>query len=176
MRRRLGILERSDFAQLLQQLFAFGYRAGLVEFRVPDHPLGVEHEGRTLVHAAFLIEDAEGLANRPMRPVIRKQGERNATQLFGPGLEAGRGVGADIQDLDVQLLEFFVVRTEPVDLVRSPAGEGKRHERDHDWPALETGERDFLIVVRSQREIRRCGTCLNRHARSPCGMDRPCRH
>ena len=145
----------SDFAQLLQQLLAFGYRARRVDLRIPDDSPGVEHEGRAAVHAALLVEDAVGLADRPMRPVIRKQGERNATQLFGPGFEAGSGVGADIQDLDVQLLEFFVVRTEPVDLVRSAAGEGKRHERHHDWPALETGERDLLIVVRSKREIRR---------------------
>jgi hypothetical protein len=156
---------------LLQQLLALGYGPRLVNLRVADDSLGVEHVSRALIHATLLVEDAVGLADHAVRPVIREQREGNTAQLFGPGLEAGSGVGADIQDLDVQLLEFFVVRTEPVDLVRSPAGKRKRHERDHDRPAAKTRERDLLVgVVRCERKIRRRGARLNRHASSPCGL------
>jgi len=83
-----------------------------------------------------------------MRPVIREQGKRQSAQLFSPGLEAGSRVGTDLQDFDIQLLEFFVVRTEPVDLVRSAAGERERQKRDHDRPAAEARERNLLIGVR----------------------------
>jgi hypothetical protein len=70
-----------------------------------------------------------------MRPVVGKQGKGHAAELLGPYFEAGNGICADLQDLDVQLLEFFVVRTEPVDLILSPAGEGKGQKRDDGAPA-----------------------------------------
>lgn len=111
-----------------------------------------------------------------MRPEIRQQGERNAAQFFGPSLEAGRGVGTELQNFAVQLLEFFVVRTEPVDLVRSAAGKCERHERDHDRPAAEARERDLLIGVRGQCEIGCCGSSLNFHAGSPGRVRRQSRH
>lgn len=111
-----------------------------------------------------------------MRPVIREQGERQTAQLFGPGLEAGRRVGTDLQDFDIQFLEFIVVRTEATDLILSPAGKGKRQERDDSAPAAETGERDFLIgVMCSEREIGRCGSCLNFHVSVPCSVRRQSR-
>ena len=85
--------------------------------------------------------------------------------MFRPALQAGNGVGADLQDFDIQLLEFFVVRTEPGDLILSPTGERKRKEAHDDGPAAETGERNLLItVVRSEREIGRCAACLKLHA------------
>lgn len=111
-----------------------------------------------------------------MRPVIREQGKRQAAQLFGPGLEAGRRVGADLQDFDIEFLEFIVVRTEATDLILSPAGKGKRQERNDGAPAAETGERDFLVgVMCSEREIGRCGSSLNFHVSSPCRVRRQCR-
>ena len=157
----------SELLELFQQLFALGYGPGLVNLRVSDIPLRVQDERGALVHAPFLVEHAIGFAGRAVRPVVREQRERNAAQFLGPPLEAGRGVGADIQDLAVQLLEFFVVRTEPVDLVRSPAGEGEGHERNHDRPSAETGERNLLVGVRGEREIRRHAAGLNCHERSP---------
>jgi hypothetical protein len=63
-----------------------------------------------------------------VRPVIGEEGKRNAAQLLRPGLEARNGIGADLEDLDVQLLEFFEVRTEPGDLVLSPARECEGEE------------------------------------------------
>ena len=109
-----------QLAQLLEQLLAFRDRPRLVHLRVAHDALRVEHVSGAPVHAPFLVEDAVGLAYRAVRPVVGKQGEGNAAQLFRPTLEAGGGVGADVQNLVVQLLEFVVVRTEPVDLVRSP--------------------------------------------------------
>jgi hypothetical protein len=139
---------RSEFPQLFQQLVAFRDRTLRIHFRVTDYSLGVQHVGGALVHAALVVENAVSLADRTVWPEIRQQGERNAAQFFGPPLEAGRGVGTELQNFAVQLLEFFVVRTEPVDLVRSAAGKRERHKRDHDRPAAEARERDLLIGVR----------------------------
>ncbi len=120
--------QRSDLAQALEEIFAFGDSPGLVDLGMAHDALGVEQKHRALVHAAFLVEHAVGLAYRAMRPVIREQRERQSAQLFGPGLEAGKGIGADLQDFDAQLLEFIVVLTEPADLILSPAGKSKRQE------------------------------------------------
>src|SRR5690606_20342107 len=83
---------------------------------------------------------------------------------FGPAFETRHRIGADLQDLDVQLLEFFEVRTEPDDLILSPTGECEREERDDRRAAAIVRERDFLIVVRREREIGRRGACLQAHA------------
>jgi hypothetical protein len=70
-------------------------------------------------------------------------------------------IGADLQDLDVQLLEFFVVRTEPGDLILSPTGESHGQKADNGRTPAETRERDLLVgVVRGEREVRRRGACL----------------
>jgi hypothetical protein len=87
--------------------------------------------------------------------------------LLDPSLEAGNGVGADLQNLDILLLEFFVVRTEPGYLILSPAGECERQKRHYGLATLETRERHFAASVRIEREIRRRGARLNRHAISP---------
>ena len=166
----------SEFLELFQQLFALGYGPGLVNLRVPNVPLRVQHKRGALVHAPFFVEHAIGFAGRAVRPVVREQREGNAAQFLGPRLEAGRRVGADIQDLAVQLLEFFVVRTEPVDLVRSPAGKRERHERDHDRPALEACKRYLLVGVRGKREIGRCTTCFRFQGETPSCMSRQSRH
>jgi len=133
---------------LLEQFVAFRDRTLRIHFGVTDYSLGVEHVGGALVHAALVVENAVSLADRAMRPEIRQQGEGNAAEFFGPALEAGRRVGTELQNFAVQLLEFFVVRTEPVDLVRSAAGERERQKRDHDRPAAEARERNLLIGVR----------------------------
>jgi hypothetical protein len=166
----------SEFLELLQHLFALGYGPGLVNLRVPDISLRVQHKRGALVHAPFLVENTVGFARRTVRPIVREQREGNAAQFLGPRLETGRGVGADIQDLAVQLLEFFVVRTEPVDLVRSPAGKRERHECDHDWPAFEARKRYLLVGVRRKREIGRCTTCFRFQGGTPSCMSRQSRH
>jgi hypothetical protein len=63
-----------------------------------------------------------------MRPIIGQQGEGYAAQLFSPDLQAWNRVSTDLQNLDVRFLEFFVVRTEPGDLILSPAGKRERKE------------------------------------------------
>ena len=113
---------------MLQQLLAFGNRPRLIDFRVPDDTLAVEHKGRPLVHTALVVEHTVSFADRAMGPVIGQQGEGYAAQLFSPYFQARNGVSTDLQNLDVQLLEFFVVRTEPGDLILSPAGKRERKE------------------------------------------------
>ena len=110
-----------------------------------------------------------------MRPVIGKKREGNAAELLSPRFQAGNGIGADLQDFDVQLLEFFEVRTEPGDLILSSAGEGewqKRHDRRF---AAEARERNRFSVVRCQRKVRRCATWLKCHGSSPLKVIRRCR-
>src|SRR5688572_6733396 len=151
-----GHWSRSQLFQLLEQLLALRDGPRLVDLHVPDVPLAIEHVGRALVHAALLVEDAVGLAHRAVRPVVGEQGKGHAAELLGPALQARRGVGADLQDLAVELLEVLVVRTEPVDLVRSPAGEGEWHERHHHRAPAEAREGNLLVrVMRGEGKIRR---------------------
>ena len=75
-----------------------------------------------------------------MGPVVGQQREGDAAELFRPGFQARNRIGADLEDFDVLLLEFFVVRTEPGDLILSSTGEGEGEEADYDGPATETGQ------------------------------------
>ena len=77
-----------QLAKLLQQVLAFRNRAGLVNLRPADHALSVNDKRGALVDPALVAEDAVGLADRAVRPVVREQGKRYAAELFGPYLEA----------------------------------------------------------------------------------------
>ena len=107
--------------------------------------IGIDEEHGPRIHAALVIEDAEGLADGPMRPIVGQQGERQTAELLRPGLEARHGVGADLKDFHVLLLELFVVLTEPEDLILSPAGESEWHERDHGLATLEAVQGELLV-------------------------------
>ena len=133
-----------------------------------NHALCIEQEHRTRVNAAFIVEDAVGLAHRTVRPVIGQQRKRQTAQLLCPGLEAGNGVSADLQNFDIERFEFFVVLTEPEDLILSAAREGER-QKGHDGPfALVTGKRERLVQLRGKREPWSDGTRREcRHERSP---------
>lgn len=159
--------DASDLAKLLEQILAFRYRPRLVRLGPAYLAFAVDQESRALVHAAIFIEHAERLADRAVRPVVGQQGERYAAEVLRPRLERRRGVGAELQDLGVQLLEFFVVRTEPVDLVGSPPGERKRQEGDHDAPPAIACERYFLVGVSGEGEVGRLYASLQFHGVSP---------
>jgi len=88
-----------------------------------------------------------------MRPEIGQERERQAAELLGPGLERRDRIGAQLQDFDVLQLELIVVRTEPENLVLSPAGEGERHEGDDGLAALESAQGERLVQVRGEREV-----------------------
>lgn len=60
----------SEFAQLGQQFVAGRYRALRIDLGVTHHAFGINHVGRAFVHAALLVENAKGFADRAMRPVI----------------------------------------------------------------------------------------------------------
>jgi hypothetical protein len=96
-----------------------------------------------------------------MRPVVRKQRKWQAAQLINPSLEAGNGVGADLQNLDILLLEFFVVRTEPGYLILSPASECERKKRHYSLATFETRERHLVAGVCIECEIGRRSAYLN---------------
>src|SRR6185436_161316 len=112
----------------LEQVLALGYRARRIHLSMADDALRIDEERRARVHAAFFVEDAVGFADRAVRPVIGEQWERHPAELFDPGLQAGDGVRADLQDFHVERLELCVVLTEPADLILSPAGERERQE------------------------------------------------
>lgn len=122
---------------------------------MPDDALGVQEKHRTRVYAALAVEHAVGRTDAAVGPVVRQQGEGNAAEGFRPGLQAGNGIGADLEDFDVELLEFFVVRTEPADLVLSTAGEGQGQEGYDGASTFEGGQREAVAQVRCQRKIRR---------------------
>ena len=94
--------------------------------RMTNNALRIDEKNRARIHATFFVEDPVRRADCPMRPVIGKQRKRKAAQLFRPHLQAGNSVGADLQNLDVERLELFVVLTEPGDLILSTAGKRKR--------------------------------------------------
>ena len=125
-----------------------------------DRAAGIDEEHGARIHPALVVEDAVGLADRTVRPVIGEEWEWQSAELFRPCLEARDGVGTDLQNLYVLLLELFVVLTEPEDLVLSPAGERERHERDHGLAALETAQAELLVYVRRKLEIRRLRSWL----------------
>src|SRR5690349_1388131 len=76
-----------QLAELLEQLLAFRDRPRLVDLHVADGALAIEHVGGALVHAALLVEDAVGLADRAVRPEVGQQGEGHAAQLLSPALQ-----------------------------------------------------------------------------------------
>ena len=82
--------------------------------------------------------------------------------------EGGDGVGADLEDFDVEFLECIEVLTEPQDLVLSSTREGER-QKGHDGPfALVTGKRERLVQLRGKREPWSDGARREcRHERSP---------
>jgi len=84
-----------------EQVAALGDGAGGTHVRMPDHALGIDQEHRAAVDASFIIEDAIGFADRAVRPVIGEQGKRQPAELLRPGLEAGHGVGADLENFCV---------------------------------------------------------------------------
>jgi hypothetical protein len=147
MTNRLQLLQR------LQQVLAFGDRPLRAHLRVADDALPIDDERRTRVHPTLIIEDAVRLAHCAVRPEVGQQRERQAAELLGPGLQRRNRIGAQLQDLYVLLLELVVVRTEPEDLILSPAGEGERHESDDRLAALEPVQGERLVQVRGKREI-----------------------
>ena len=114
--------------EALQQILALGDGARRIHLRIPDDALRIDEERRARIHAAFFIEDTVGFADRAVRPVVGEQRERQAAQLFDPDLQARYGVGADLQDFNVERLELCVVLTEPADLILSPAGKCERQK------------------------------------------------
>ena len=88
-----------------------------------------------------------------MRPKVGQQREGQAAELFGPGLEGRDGIGAELEDFYVELLELVVVRTEPEDLILSSARESERHEGHDGLAAFEGVECERLVQVRGKRKV-----------------------
>jgi hypothetical protein len=122
------LVQPSKLAQFRQQFLALRYGAGVVHLGKTDDTLFVKHISRALVETFFFVQHAVGLAHCRVRPIIRQQWKGQAAQLLGPRLETGNGVGTDLQNFDIQLLEFFVVLTEPGYLIFSSTGKSKRQK------------------------------------------------
>ena len=136
----MGQMLPLDALQPLQQIRALGNRSGSIGLGVPDDALRIDQKRRAHVQAALVIEYAVGLANLAMRPVVRQKRKRNATEFLAPFLETGNGVGAQLQDFDIELLELIVVRTEPTDLIGSSARKSQRKKGHHDAAAAITAK------------------------------------
>ena len=139
-----------DRLQPIEQVLAFGDRPLRIDMRMADHAGRIDQKHRARVHAAFVVENAVGLADRAVRPVIGQQRKWQTAQLFGPGLEAGNGVGADLQNLDVKRFELLVVLTEPGYLILSSAGKRKRQKGNHRLAAAKARKLERIADVRSE--------------------------
>ena len=156
--------------QRFQQFLALRYGARLVHLHPLHHAVAIQHVRGAFVEALLIIEDAVGFAGRTVWPVVGHQRERQAAQLFHPHFQTGYGVGADLQDLDVQRFELCVVLTEPADLIFSPAGKCERQESHNRFASTKARQRKRLRRVGCQRKIRRLRTSLkSSHYVSPVG-------
>lgn len=147
-------------AQHFQQFRTLRDGSRGVSLRVSDDAVPIQDEGGSSVDAAFFVEYPVGLADRAMRPVVGQKREGQIAQLLVPDFQTGQRVGADLQDFNIQLLERFVVRTEPGYLVLSSTRERKGQERYDRGTATEIGQREFLVGMTVQAEIRSLGTRL----------------
>ncbi len=143
-----------NLLQLLQQFCALRYGARLVRLR-PAHGVGgIQHKDRPPVCPALIVEDAVQPADCAVRPEVGQDRERHLFELLGPDLLRVDAVNADLKDLGVQLLELFVVLTEPGDVVLSAARERGRVERNHDPAARVGAELDVDSRVSGKLEVR----------------------
>ena len=90
-----------DLGQCFEQFLAVRNGARLVDLGIAHDALRIEHIGRALVHAAFVVKHAVGFTDRAMRPVIGEQRKRQPAELFGPRFKAGNGICADLQNFNV---------------------------------------------------------------------------
>ena len=139
-----------DGFKALQQILALWEGARRIDMRMANDAAGVHQEHRACIHAALLVEYPVSLAHPAVRPVVGEQREGDASQLLRPGLQAGDGIGADLQNFYIQLLELFEVLTEPLDLVLSSTGEGERKKRHHRFLALVTAQGKRFIQLRGK--------------------------
>ena len=93
-----------------------------------DNARFIKHEHRARIEALVFEENAVGLADRTVRPVVRQKRKRNPAKLLRPSLQARPGVGADLENLYIQRLELVVVLTEPEDLIFSSTCECERQK------------------------------------------------
>jgi len=133
---RAMTLERREARQ---QIRALGDRPLLIQMRITDHTACIKQKHRTRVDATIGVEDAVGAAHGTVRPVIRQQRKRQTAQLLRPCLQTGDGVGADLQNFHIHRLKFFVVLTEPEDLILSAAGEGEGQKTNHGLATMKSG-------------------------------------
>src|SRR5215470_2569886 len=136
---------------------------GLVQLSEPHRPHGVDQEGATAGHACLLVEDTVRLGDLAMRPEVAEQVELEAL-LLRPGLQRVERIGRDGQRGDVLVLVGGEIVAELAELAGADAAECKRveHEQDVALP-LEGRERDKLVVLVLQGEVRGLGSDFNGH-------------
>ena len=137
---------------------------------VLDDALGVDDVGHSRGDAAFLVEDAPGLAGAAPGEVSQER-ELEA-ELDGVGAVGEGGVDGDAQYLGARLLELVVELLEAAQFVRSTAGEGEHVPGDDDGLAAVLGERVFLAVAVHQGEVGRDLSNFDCHRTAPACLSR----
>lgn len=121
-----------------------------------DDALLVDDKGGAAVAYAFFVEDAERLGAVESGE-IRDNGV-GETAVVREGLLRWSGIGAAAQDLGIELFEVRDQALELPQLSLSATGEGTGVERQDDvLLALETGDREVLLIRRPEGNIR--GLC-----------------
>ena len=117
---------------------------------------------------ALSLNTPYGCGHLAVRPEVGQQRELVALRLR-PGLERERVVHRDREDLDVVVLEVGEVVADRVQLAGADAGERERVEHEqHGLLAAERRERDVLVVLVLDGEVRGLGTHLGCHVVLHC--------
>jgi len=153
----------SQFLQLRKQLCILGKNAGIVFFYPAEDPFFVHDENRSLCPSDFFVEDAELAGDRPVRPKVGQERERNPAEGSAPGAIRKDRVATDSQNLAICPIELSALRFIGWDLFLSGSGKRKRVERDDDVLAP---------AILAQFDIHSCDFGLCNH----CGKGKIRRH
>ena len=97
-------------------------------FDVLNPALFIQHERGPAGPAALFVENAVLLRDLPLE--IAEQGE-GQSQVVAEALVGGEAIHADSNDLALSGFEFGDINLIRLELLRSPAGEGKDVKRQH---------------------------------------------
>jgi hypothetical protein len=89
-----------DLPQDLAQLFVIGLVIDIVNIDISDDARLIDNEESPL-GLAIGTQYTVFLSYRAVQPKIAEEWETDATQAFGPGLQAGDMINADAQDLGI---------------------------------------------------------------------------
>ncbi len=141
-----------DLPQGFAQLFVIRLVVDIVDIDIADDACLIYYEESSL-GLAIGTKHAVLFGYRTVRPEIAEKRETDASQTFGPRLQAGNMINADAQDLGIQSRELGFLCLVRRDLTASDGSESQWKERDNHIPAAQFVERDRRIQVAVKGEV-----------------------